>query len=294
MAARSGWSPPWTRWWPRLRAPGRAGDRVVVVQRYQRSWDGDLLDALAASRGRPAPGRQHRRAAPGRPRSRDRREGGRTHASQGEQRCLALALRLGVHELIRARTALIPTLLLDDVFSELDPARSRALVAELPPGQSILTTAAPLPEGIEVARLLPVQSLEAPMTKWRRVTAVHGEWASPCPVCWAGWDRPRPRRSWRPCSPAGRSWSAPSWGAPAATTCRRARARGGGGTPGLGDPSPHGVGPDPGPSQGVGGDLHRPPGGRRRARLSDTCVAVARPFRGAELERMSGRMVCSH
>jgi hypothetical protein len=34
-------------------------------------------------------------------------------------------------------------------------------VTELPRGQSILTTAAPLPEGIEVARLLPVQSLEA-------------------------------------------------------------------------------------------------------------------------------------
>ena len=65
-----------------------------------------------------------------------------------------------MHGLIRSRTALIPTLLLDDVFSELDPNRSRALVAELPPGQAILTTAAPLPEGIEVARLLPVQSLE--------------------------------------------------------------------------------------------------------------------------------------
>ena len=57
------------------------------------------------------------------------------------------------------RTPLVPTLLLDDVFSELDPARSRALVAELPAGQSILTTAAPLPEGIEVARVLPVGTL---------------------------------------------------------------------------------------------------------------------------------------
>ena len=102
---------------------------------------------------RPAPGREHGRArtattwcwcSTGRE--------ARTHASQGEQRCLALALRLGVHELVRARTALVPTLLLDDVFSELDPARSRALVAELPAGQSILTTAAPLPEGIDVAR----------------------------------------------------------------------------------------------------------------------------------------------
>ena len=65
-----------------------------------------------------------------------------------------------MHRLIRSRTSLVPTLLLDDVFSELDPARSRALVAELPAGQSILTTAAPLPEGIAVARLLAVESLD--------------------------------------------------------------------------------------------------------------------------------------
>jgi DNA replication and repair protein RecF len=86
----------------------------------------------------------------------------RTHASQGEQRCLALALRLGVHELVRTRTPLTPTLLLDDVFSELDPGRSRALVAELPVGQSILTTAAPLPQGIDVARIVAVETLLAP------------------------------------------------------------------------------------------------------------------------------------
>jgi DNA replication and repair protein RecF len=32
-------------------------------------------------------------------------------------------------------------LLLDDVFSELDPLRSKALLAGLPPGQALLTTA---------------------------------------------------------------------------------------------------------------------------------------------------------
>jgi DNA replication and repair protein RecF len=85
----------------------------------------------------------------------------RTHASQGEQRCLALALRIGVHQLVVARTALTPILLLDDVFSELDPARSRALVAELPPGQSILTTAAPLPDGIEVAQIVDIAQVVA-------------------------------------------------------------------------------------------------------------------------------------
>lgn len=133
-----------------------------MTQRYQRSWDGDLLDALAASR-KDDLRRGINTMGPHRDDlvlEVDGREA-RTHASQGEQRCLALALRLGVHELVRSRTPLIPTLLLDDVFSELDPSRSRALVAELPAGQSILTTAAPLPEGIEVARLLPVRSLES-------------------------------------------------------------------------------------------------------------------------------------
>jgi DNA replication and repair protein RecF len=139
------------------------GDETLTVQRYVRSWDGDLLDALATSR-RDDLRRGVNTVGPHRDDlllEIDGREA-RTHASQGEQRCLALALRLGVHRLIRARTALVPTLLLDDVFSELDPARSRALVAELPSGQSILTTAAPLPEGIAVARLLPVESLEVP------------------------------------------------------------------------------------------------------------------------------------
>ena len=137
------------------------GNEILTVQRYVRSWDGDLLDALTASR-RDDLRRGVNTVGPHRDDlllQIDGREA-RTHASQGEQRCLALALRLGVHRLVRARTPLIPTLLLDDVFSELDPARSRALVDELPAGQSILTTAAPLPEGIAVARLLPVQSLE--------------------------------------------------------------------------------------------------------------------------------------
>lgn len=137
------------------------GGRALVRQQYVRSWEGDLLDALVASRvddlrrGVNTVGPQRDDLLL----EIDGREA-RTHASQGEQRCLALALRLGVHDLVRARTPLVPTLLLDDVFSELDPARSRALVAELPPGQSILTTATPLPEGIVVARMLPVENLE--------------------------------------------------------------------------------------------------------------------------------------
>ena len=69
----------------------------------------------------------------------------RTHASQGEQRSLALALRLATHEVVTELTGSAPVLLLDDVFSELDPDRSDALLAHLPPGQTVLTSASGLP-----------------------------------------------------------------------------------------------------------------------------------------------------
>jgi DNA replication and repair protein RecF len=69
----------------------------------------------------------------------------RTHASQGEQRTLALSLRLAAHRLITDRTGTAPLLVLDDVLSELDPSRATALLAQLPPGQVIITSASPLP-----------------------------------------------------------------------------------------------------------------------------------------------------
>jgi DNA replication and repair protein RecF len=78
----------------------------------------------------------------------------RTQASQGEQRSLALALRLGVHRLVADRVGVAPVLLLDDVFSELDAGHSRALVELLPEGQALLTTAGALPEGVEPQRRL--------------------------------------------------------------------------------------------------------------------------------------------
>jgi DNA replication and repair protein RecF len=69
----------------------------------------------------------------------------RTHASQGEQRSLALALRLAAHRLVAEALDDVPVLLLDDVFSELDPGRTEALLHHLPPGQAVLTTAGPIP-----------------------------------------------------------------------------------------------------------------------------------------------------
>ncbi len=137
-------------------------DRGVlsVVVEYQRSWEGDLQTALTATRADDLR-RGVNTVGPHRDDLVLRLDGlpARTHASQGEQRCLALALRLNLHAIVRKRTTLRPTLLLDDVFSELDPARSRALVAELPTGQAILTTAAPVPSGVTVASLVEVGQL---------------------------------------------------------------------------------------------------------------------------------------
>jgi DNA replication and repair protein RecF len=69
----------------------------------------------------------------------------RTHASQGEQRTLALALRLAAHRLVAERTGAAPLLVLDDVLSELDHGRAVALLAALPAGQVVITSATPLP-----------------------------------------------------------------------------------------------------------------------------------------------------
>ena len=49
-------------------------------------------------------------------------------------------------------------LLLDDVFSELDAQRSAALVRNLPPGQTLLTTAGELPPDVVAERTLVVHA----------------------------------------------------------------------------------------------------------------------------------------
>jgi DNA replication and repair protein RecF len=141
-------------------AYGRLAEAVADRSRgatrllYQRSWEGDLHEAL------------------GRSRSDDLRRGvttvgphrdellleigglsGRTHASQGEQRSLVLALRLAGHELVTGQGGSAPILLLDDVFSELDAARSEALLACVPDGQAVVTAAdaTHLPGGAAIA-----------------------------------------------------------------------------------------------------------------------------------------------
>lgn len=65
----------------------------------------------------------------------------RTRSSQGEQRTVALALRIGAHRLIEEVRSVTPILLLDDVFSELDHDRASRVLGLLPHGQVFVTTA---------------------------------------------------------------------------------------------------------------------------------------------------------
>lgn len=141
-----------------------AGDAVPVGLRYDSPWstvDGrgrGLAEALAAVRSE-----ELRRGVTVVGPHRDELEltiaamPARTHASQGEQRTLALALRLAGHRLLTETYGAPPLLLLDDVFSELDPQRSAALLHALPAGQTLLSSAAGLPPGVEADLVLGVR-----------------------------------------------------------------------------------------------------------------------------------------
>jgi DNA replication and repair protein RecF len=137
-----------------------AGTAVPVELTYEPEWRvSGLANALAASReidvrrGVSTVG-PHRDevdiALDGMP--------ARTHASQGEQRTLALALRLAVHRLVAERTDSTPVLVLDDVLSELDPDRATALLANLPTGQVVITTASPLPPAAHPERIIEIDA----------------------------------------------------------------------------------------------------------------------------------------
>jgi len=145
-----------------------AGTRTPITTVYEAEWapaglDGELdallLDAFASHRKTEVergvtlvgPHRDEWRLLVGGMES-------RTHASQGEQRTLALALRLGGHRLCGELTGSSPVLLLDDVFSELDDQRAVALVAHLDAGQTLVTTAGAVPRGISADRMVRVDA----------------------------------------------------------------------------------------------------------------------------------------
>ncbi|HEY8200024.1 MAG TPA: hypothetical protein VII47_01585, partial [Actinomycetota bacterium] len=69
----------------------------------------------------------------------------RSFASQGEQRSIALALRLAERDLAAELLGEHPVLLLDDVFSELDEDRRTQLSGLIrTTGQAIVTATSPL------------------------------------------------------------------------------------------------------------------------------------------------------
>lgn len=68
----------------------------------------------------------------------------RSHGSQGEQRTMALAVKLAAHRAVAGVIGEEPVLLLDDVFSELDPVRAKALAGAIPDhAQTLITSARP-------------------------------------------------------------------------------------------------------------------------------------------------------
>ncbi len=80
-------------------------------------------------------------------------------ASEGQQRTLALALKLAQGNLLAARGGKSPIYLMDDIFGELDPSRRNALMSHLPPGSQKWITTTHLgwlentPELANIARL---------------------------------------------------------------------------------------------------------------------------------------------
>ena len=62
-------------------------------------------------------------------------------ASEGQQRTMALSLKLAQGELLHSQTGRMPVYLLDDIFGELDPDRRNALMTALPAkAQKLITT----------------------------------------------------------------------------------------------------------------------------------------------------------
>jgi DNA replication and repair protein RecF len=75
----------------------------------------------------------------------------RAYGSGGQQRTAAVALRMIEAESLRETAGREPVILLDDVFAELDPGRSRRIlrwIEQEEGGQVILT--APKPADVEV------------------------------------------------------------------------------------------------------------------------------------------------
>jgi DNA replication and repair protein RecF len=94
------------------------------------------------------------------------------YGSRGQQRTVALALKVAEGAFIQESTGEWPILLLDDVMSELDEVRRGQVLGTVQPGQQVIMTATELasidPAFLERARVLRVQA-----------GAIQGGWARP-------------------------------------------------------------------------------------------------------------------
>lgn len=128
---------------PEANAAHRAisGARETLRLEYAPGAGDDFTAALAAARGEDA---RLRQTSVG-PHRDDVHfllsEISSDYASEGQQRTLVLALKLGAARLLERHFSVSPLLLLDDIFGELDPGRRNALLAALPAAaQKLITT----------------------------------------------------------------------------------------------------------------------------------------------------------
>ena len=86
----------------------------------------------------------------------------RTQGSHGEQHSLGLALRMAAHQAVNNSFGTPPVVILDDVLAALDVRRASALferlLATVPYGQLIVTSAHPLPTSTRITRRLRVSA----------------------------------------------------------------------------------------------------------------------------------------
>lgn len=117
---------------------GEGHDRAAWLQAFERQLEEGLREELERGQTLIGPHRDDVQFALG-----DIDMG--IYGSRGQQRSLTLALKLAEAELMRARTADAPVLLLDDILSELDAVRRAHLLQFIDrPDQQTLMTAADL------------------------------------------------------------------------------------------------------------------------------------------------------
>jgi hypothetical protein len=141
-----------------------SGSADALALAYQPGCEGSLAESLAASRGEEERLRQTVRGP-----HRDDLEislnglKASAFASEGQQRGIALALKIAQARHLESLHSQPPVLLLDDIFGELDTSRRNRLLETLPAAsQTLITTTfldwavAPRPAGYEGQSLAPL------------------------------------------------------------------------------------------------------------------------------------------